>query len=392
MTSRTESLLVLSVLGASVSACLQSASGRGGDVDASVAVDIPSVIIGSDGIGPNPEDVPSTMGCATGERVIDRTCTVSGLPTLPAGARDEPSAAARSYAARSIQFGASGAWRTIGIDQDNTCSVGGAGPVSCMSGITPVGDGDNGRDNTLASIIGISRGLTARFDDARLSAGFTAGVATIGLRITDMSMRDDAAFNVEVLELVNGVNGLPPEPGAPTTPRWDGQDRWQIHGPNSIGPDRAAYIQTRTAFSSCGQFVARFDNPNAPALNNTHRINFISATREPAELRIANMTMVGRIQADGRLILDVSGVIPRPVMLSTLYSFGVCPPPATPAGEWMRLNQALSAGYDLLASGTSNPNAPCDSMSIAFRLEFVPVQTVGTVDSVPTSPFLCPMG
>ncbi len=375
--------------------CGQSSVG-GGD-GGSPGIDRPNPIVALDvPIGafdvpdPQPFDGGPAGECASTTRVIDRSCTVAVIPTRPAGLQNQPSAAARSYAARSIQFGPGGEWRRIGVDRDGLCTVGGVGPSSCRSGLIDVGDGDQGRDNTFSSVLGLSSILTTQLSEARLNRGINAGNATFGIRIVDLSpipslaRANDAIFGLAWVPLVNGVRSGPAGPNGAMTPEWDGRDRWFINAPNAYNPDRTVAINSDRAFASCGQLVASFAGLS--------RLHFISDQREPSELRLTNMSVVGHFNADDTLTLDVTGVITQADLLQTIYSFNACPPPRSSAMDWTRLTQALNAGLDVLASGEVSPATPCNAMSIAFRIELVPVQIAGDVNNVPLMPYLCPMG
>jgi hypothetical protein len=286
--------------------------------------------------------------------------------------RNVPGSGVRIYAAHSLRFGPGGEWRTIGIDRDQLCTVGGVGPSSCQSGLIPVGDGDNGRDNTFSSIIGISAVVTRSFDEARINRGLLKGNGNFILRIADFGGDNDSSINVDWLPVVNGHRTTPPGPDGSREPVWDGNDRWSIDRRAAYQADRMTpVLTTNEAYTTCGQFVIAFQNGGGIRLTT----NDVVAT-----IHISNIVAVGRFSADNKLTLDVSGVWAQSNILSDLRFFGVCPPPLSSVSDWTRLQQAIGAALDILGSGNISPNTPCNAMSVSFRVEFWPVQLDPDVD------------
>lgn len=292
-------------------------------------------------------------------------CTLAVPPPSPPSTPNVPGTGTRIYAAHSIRFGPGGEWRTIGIDRDGVCTAGGVGPVSCMSGLIPVADGDYGRDNTFSSVIGISAVVTRSFDEARLNRGLIKGNGNFALRIQDFGGDNDGYISVQWLPLANGHRTTPPGPDGSLEPVWDGHDRWAIDRRAAYQADGTTPLLTGEAYTTCGQFVMNFPMGGGIRINNNDTI---------ATLHITNMVGVGRFTADNKLILDLSGVWARDTILSDLRGFGVCPPPQTSITDWTRLQQAIGASLDILGTLRSAPNTPCNAMSIAFRAEFWPIE------------------
>jgi hypothetical protein len=298
-------------------------------------------------------------------------CTLAVIPSLPAGLPNR-AGPARVYAARRVTMGAGGEWASIGFDRDGICTVAGPGAMSsCRPALAPIADGTNGRDNTFGAVIGSVGILGTSFDEMRLNRSIGEGNGTLGLRLRDYGGADDGAITVEVLPLVDGhANG-----SARTPPTWDGRDQGSVDRNLAYGADRTTpRITTSEGFSSCGTIVMPFAN-TAPL----YFANDVSRS----QLTLTDMRIVGTIDASGNLTTsDLSAVWARTQVFEDLRSFGACQELLSP-GDWTTLQLGVTAALDLLATGGVNPNAECSAMSMAFRIEWVPIIVEGDVSPPP---------
>ncbi|MDP3277679.1 MAG: hypothetical protein Q8Q09_21025 [Deltaproteobacteria bacterium] len=310
------------------------------------------------------------VACAPTTIVQSPTCTLAVVPDLPSGLRNVAGSTTRVFAARGIAFGASGAWRRTGFDRDGLCSAPMSGPTPCRSALV-LGDGDEGRDNTLAAVIGQAGVIGSAFDETRLNAGIARGNSTVGLRISDYGGINDGAVRVEWLVLTEGHGAA----GRSAPLRFDGTDAWSVDRDTTYQADlRTPRISTGEAFASCGTLVVPFANSGA---------FLFPADGTRPKLTLTDTRLVGSITADGTITnIDLSSIWTRANIYDDMRSFGVCPELAAPQ-DWFLLQAGVEAALDILGSGRANPAASCDAMTAAFRLTLVPIRVEGEVPSPP---------
>ncbi len=348
------------------------------DAGAPIADRVVAVIDGN--AADAPPDAQLSM-CGSTELDGGAGCTLSVRPDRPAGLPNIRAVGTKILAAHSIRFGPGGEWRTIGIDRDGLCTLAGAGPASCMSAAGAVGDGENGRDNSFSGSIAVTPTGTRVFDEARLNRELINGQVNFALRITDFGGENDSSINVDWLPIINGHRTTPPGPNGTREPVWDGTDRWAVDRRVAYQADRMTpVLTTNEGYTTCGNFV--FGYPIGGGLR-------INSNNVVANVRLSNLVAVGRFSADEKLTMDISGVWLQANIFSDLRTFGVCPPPSTPLDVWTRLNQGIPTALDLLGSGNVSPNTPCNAMSVAFRVEFWPIQLDPDADSPATNADPC---
>lgn len=334
---------------------------------------------GDGGQTTQPDGGGGDAACAERMRDIGDGCVLAVVPSPPPGLRNapDPLRAERVWAARTITVGAGGMWQTIGFDRDGMCSTSSpSSPTPCRAAVVQA-DGLNGRDNTFGAVIGSGSVLGSDLDDRRLNASIARGSGTIGLRLRDFGGPNDGAIDVEILPLVLGHAAGDPS----ARPVWDGRDVWSIDRNLAYRADgRTIRIKSSDGFTSCGTLVVSF--PSTEPL-------YFSNELSRSTLSLTEIRMVGSLDASNNLsTVDLSAIWARDQLFDDLRTFGICESRLSPL-SWQALQFAVAAALDLPASGVVNPAVECSAMSLALRIELVPI-TLGPDASPPPPPIIDP--
>lgn len=269
-----------------------------------------------------------------------------------------------------LGFASRALWGQRGFDRDGFCTdptLPDAGGIPCRPrrGTPPVEDGERGRDNALGSRLGLTF-EAAGWNESGINNAITNGVATIALRITGLGGPDDGEVLVEWLPVMNGHHRGDPR----RLPQFDGMDVWHINSTLAYDPGAPSLARVRAerAFVTGGVLVAPF--PSRSPL-------WITSSRRSIRLTLSGSRLVGRIQSDGSALgpLEFSAWWPLSDARADMATVGFCPPPP-PEREttWRFVNDTLEAAADLLSTEEIAPTVECDSISVGFGTEWVPIQ------------------
>jgi hypothetical protein len=294
-------------------------------------------------------------------------CVRAVFPERPAALSDQPGDG-RTYALalRRIEIGPGGFgnWRQIGFDRDGLCTNAGAtaSERSCL-GMQLVTDGDEGRDNAFASVIGTSLFVMDQLRDSTVNETLETGRLAHGLRITEWGGGEDARVRVEWLGLVNGRG-----PMGSAGLAWDGRDTWSIDPGLSFAPDGVTPLATDDGYVACGSLGAQWSSA----------LTFAVLSRDRVRLaRLERVVMAGSFSPDRGGTVDLSGVWRRSDVIAALPYYDVCPPPVGDANDYRDRVAAIDRAFDVRSTLAVEPMLACDSATFAVRLTFAPVRLDG---------------
>jgi hypothetical protein len=261
-------------------------------------------------------------------------------------------------------------WGRHGFDRDGLCTDPtrpDAGGIPCRPrlGGGPVEDGERGRDNAFGARLGIAF-AAAGWTDAQATEAIVRGSYTIGLRISNLGGPEDGQVTVEWLPLIRGHRAG--DESMP--PAFDGHDVWHINSTTAYDPGTPgmAIIRDDLAFVSGGMLVA--------ALPSRSPLRFAS-DRGNLRLTLTGTRIAGPMQFDGSSLgpLEFSALWPLSDARGDLIVANICPPPpADRERSWTFVNNALESAADLLSNGMNEPAIACDSISVGFGTDWVPIQ------------------
>lgn len=313
-------------------------------------------------------DVQTDVPADNSDGGSDAGCDPYRVPTRPPGLSDaDGGMRVLTFGLRRLNLGFASPelWGQRGFDRDGLCTdPSQPNPeVPCRPrGSNAPPDGLRGRDNALASNIGPL--ISTSWDESVVSRSIERGNQSVAIRLTFYGGADDAQVRFEWLPLINGHARA----GGP--PVFDGHDVWSINAAIAYEPGSPgiAAIHTDTAFVSGGVLVAQPPS-RAP-------LRFASGSGH-IRLTLSQGRFVGPIDPAGNWLgpLEFSGIWPLSDAFSDVTLLGYCPPPpAENATTWNFVQRTLETAADLLSTLEVSPGVQCDSISVAFQTEWVPIE------------------
>ncbi|MBI5534276.1 MAG: hypothetical protein HY898_16245 [Deltaproteobacteria bacterium] len=271
---------------------------------------------------------------------------------------------------RTIDFLENGDFKTLGFDQDRTCTCQGEG-LSCTppSGMAEKDqcDGPGGRDNSVSALIRQTSMLG--LSSARFNQDIDNGGKTVALRVQGYNGQpDDDRVDVAWLVPADFVG----------KPAWNGQDVWPVRKSCLDGDLDHPKATDPNAYVSGGKLVASLQK-NASLQLGGLAWNVIAAyivvdlVPSGDGYRSDHGMMTGMWNAR-----EMLGQLPAGSVLGA----HLC----TDHAVYPQVKKLICNARDI-ASKSSLPSDPCDSISMAFAFTAEPARIGGVTDeAAPTSP------